>query len=86
MDRHQGNHIFLHRNHDCGTYLAGDAFSSRLGSTGLAMWSASRFYYVLFYVLEKYVDPDLRYAGLLALAAAIRWKRLKAERHGERRR
>jgi hypothetical protein len=30
----------------------------------LLIWSSARFYYFLFYVLEKYVDPDLKYAGL----------------------
>lgn len=34
-------------------------------------WSAARFYYFLFYVLEKYVDPSLRYAGVLGLVRAI---------------
>jgi hypothetical protein len=31
------------------------------------IWASARFYYFLFYALEKYVDPTLRYAGLLAL-------------------
>ena len=30
----------------------------------LLIWSSARFYYFLFYVLEKYVDPTLRYSGL----------------------
>ena len=34
-------------------------------------WAASRFYYFLFYVLEKYVDPTLRYAGLWDLLRKI---------------
>jgi hypothetical protein len=33
----------------------------------LLVWSSCRFYYFLFYVLEKYVDPRLRYSGLWAL-------------------
>ncbi|MFO1078268.1 MAG: hypothetical protein U1E73_11160 [Planctomycetota bacterium] len=33
----------------------------------LIAWSSARFYYFLFYVLERYVDPRLRYAGLTAL-------------------
>ena len=41
---------------------------------GLLVWSSGRLYYFLFYVLEKYVDPSLRYAGLLALMRAI-WSR-----------
>jgi hypothetical protein len=39
------------------------------------VWASARFYYFLFYVLEKYVDPRLRYAGLVALLAAIRRRR-----------
>lgn len=35
------------------------------------IWSAARFYYFLFYVLEKYVNPSLRYAGVLSLIGAI---------------
>ncbi|MHC4946842.1 MAG: hypothetical protein ACYTG1_01075 [Planctomycetota bacterium] len=37
---------------------------------GVVAWSAARFYYFLFYVLERYVDPRLRYAGVLALLRA----------------
>lgn len=42
-------------------------------------WSSCRFYYFLFYVLEKYVDPTLRYSGLLGLLQAI-WQRREARR------
>lgn len=37
----------------------------------LLVWSACRFYYFLFYVLEQYVDPGLKYAGVLALLQAL---------------
>ncbi|HEU5179540.1 MAG TPA: hypothetical protein VFW45_02010 [Candidatus Polarisedimenticolia bacterium] len=30
----------------------------------LALWAACRFYYFAFYVIEKYVDPGYRFAGL----------------------
>ena len=33
--------------------------------TGL--WAFARFYYFLFYVLEKYVDPTLKYTGIYDL-------------------
>ncbi|CAN5327884.1 hypothetical protein BH11PSE11_BH11PSE11_29210 [soil metagenome] len=33
----------------------------------LLAWASCRFYYFLFYVLEKYVDPSLRYAGITDL-------------------
>ncbi|MBZ0153268.1 MAG: hypothetical protein K8J09_17220 [Planctomycetes bacterium] len=33
----------------------------------LVVWSSARFYYFMFYVLERYVDPSLKYSGLAAL-------------------
>jgi hypothetical protein len=36
------------------------------------VWASCRFYYFLFYVLQHYVDPNLRYAGLRALLGQIR--------------
>jgi hypothetical protein len=42
---------------------------------GVAIWAACRFYYFLFHVLERYVDPGLRHAGLLALVRAVRSRR-----------
>ena len=38
----------------------------------ILVWASCRFYYFLFYVLQDYVDPGLRYAGLLALLGQIR--------------
>ena len=35
------------------------------------VWASCRFYYFLFYVLQHYVDPNLRYAGLRALLGQI---------------
>jgi hypothetical protein len=35
------------------------------------IWASARFYYFLFYVLERYVDPNLRYAGLFALLRSM---------------
>jgi type IV secretory pathway TrbD component len=32
---------------------------------GLAVWSFARAYYFAFYVVEHYIDPTHRYAGLL---------------------
>lgn len=46
----------------------------------LAMWAAARFYYFLFYVLERYVDPSLRYAGVLALLRELRRRRSRGDR------
>lgn len=45
--------------------LLADAPSWRNAALLLALvWASCRFYYFLFYVLEKYVDPRLRYAGV----------------------
>ena len=37
----------------------------------LLIWASCRFYYFLFYVLERYVDSSLRYAGIMALIRSI---------------
>lgn len=34
----------------------------------LAIWSFARAYYFAFYVVEHYVDPDYRFAGLWSFA------------------
>jgi type IV secretory pathway TrbD component len=31
----------------------------------LIIWSSARGYYFMFYVIEKYVDPSYRFAGIL---------------------
>ncbi len=36
----------------------------------LVAWACSRAYYFAFYVIEKYVDPSFRFAGL---GAAVVW-------------
>ncbi len=33
---------------------------------GLVVWAFCRFYYFSFYVIEHYVDPSYRFAGLLS--------------------
>ncbi len=40
-------------------------------------WASARFYYFLFYVLEKYVDPGLHYAGVLDQVKALLRRRRK---------
>jgi hypothetical protein len=34
----------------------------------VAVWSFARFYYFAFYVIERYVDPGYRFAGLWSFA------------------
>jgi len=37
----------------------------------LAIWSFSRLYYFCFYVIEKYIDPEFKFAGLTSVAHYI---------------
>jgi len=41
----------------------------------IAIWSFCRFYYFAFYVIEHYVDPDYRFAGLLSFARYLASKK-----------
>jgi len=41
----------------------------------LAIWAFCRAYYFAFYVLERYVDPKFRFAGLWSIARYIFQKR-----------
>jgi hypothetical protein len=34
------------------------------GLLALAIWSAARVYYFMFYVIERYVDPTFKFAGV----------------------
>ncbi len=40
---------------------------------GIAIWSFSRAYYFAFYVLQHYVDPNFRFAGLTSVATYL-WR------------
>jgi hypothetical protein len=33
---------------------------------GLAIWAFCRAYYFMFYVIEKYIDPDFKFSGLFS--------------------
>ena len=34
----------------------------------MAIWGFGRFYYFAFYVIEKYVDPNYKFSGLISFA------------------
>lgn len=53
---------------------------------GLLVWASCRFYYFLFYVLEHYVDPTMRYAGLWDLLMGMKRRRqdMRRERTGDK--
>lgn len=48
---------------------------------GVAIWAFARAYYFAFYVIEHYVDPHFRYAGLCAImkSLAVRKRRSVVE-------
>jgi hypothetical protein len=53
-----------------------EAPSVRLAALlALLVWASCRFYYFLFYVLEHYVDPTMRYASLWDLVMCMRRRR-----------
>ena len=54
------------------TLLLLEAPSLRVAALiAILVWASCRSYYFLFYVLQRYVDPSLRYAGLLALLGQV---------------
>ena len=54
------------------TLLLLEAPSLRVGALiAILIWASCRSYYFLFYVLQRYVDPSLRYAGLLAMLGQL---------------
>jgi hypothetical protein len=42
---------------------------------GIAIWASARAYYFAFYVVEHYVDPGYRFAGLWAFVRYVLGKR-----------
>jgi hypothetical protein len=53
-----------------GIWLRAPEVSTAVLILALA-WSAARLYYFLFYALQTYVDPSLKYSGLFALVRHI---------------
>lgn len=37
----------------------------------VAIWSFCRFYYFVFYVIEKYVDPNYKFSGLFSFVCYL---------------
>jgi len=46
---------------------------------GVAVWSFARCYYFAFYVIQHYVDPTYRFAGLTACVLYL-WRRGRTQR------
>ena len=50
----------------------------------IVIWASARFYYYLFYVIEKYVDPNYKFAGVYsAIRYLIRGKKNKPSRDSD---
>jgi hypothetical protein len=47
---------------------------------GIAIWSFCRLYYFAFYVIEKYIDPSYRFAGLSSFVLYLLRERTKDQR------
>jgi hypothetical protein len=41
----------------------------------VAVWAFARAYYFAFYVIEHYIDPTYKYAGLLSFVRYRAWRR-----------
>lgn len=44
----------------------------------VAIWAFCRFYYFLFYVIERYVDRSFRFSGVGSVARYLIWKRARS--------
>ncbi len=53
----------------CATLLLAEFRSLRAAALlVVAIWCFCRFYYLAFYVIERYVDPSYRFSGLVSFA------------------
>lgn len=43
----------------------------------LVVWTSARLYYFMFYVIEKYVDPSYRFAGIVSFLQYLFSKKKK---------
>ena len=44
--------------------LSEPGLTLRAISLTIVVWSSARIYYFMFYVIEKYIDPSFRFAGV----------------------
>lgn len=70
--------LFLFTGIFSGTLLIlEDPTLKRVLLLGLTIWCFCRFYYFAFYVIEHYVDPQYRFAGLGSFVRYFLSRRLK---------
>ena len=68
------------------TLILIEVFSWRIATLlALSVWAFCRFYYYAFYVIEKYVDGDFRFAGLGSFLAWVMRRRRERSPGDERR-
>ncbi len=48
----------------------------------LVIWSSSRLYYFMFYVIEKYIDPSFRFSGVGAAVSYLMGRRKREPNSG----
>lgn len=49
----------------------------------IAIWSFARAYYFAFYVIEHYIDPTFRFAGLTSLVSYLLRRRQPSDKQGK---
>ena len=60
----------------CGSVLLLDSQTWRTALLlVLVIWSSARLYYFMFYVIEKYIDPNFRFSGVGASLSYL-WGRM----------
>lgn len=57
-------------------FATDDALWRRALLLGICIWAWQRWYYFLFYVIEKYADPGYKFAGVGSFLTYL-WKRRK---------
>lgn len=68
--------LFLILGIAASTILLLENFSLRTAFLlGTAIWCSARFYYFMFYVIEKYVDQEYRFAGICSFLVYLARKR-----------
>lgn len=51
-----------------GLLIAQHPTARTIALLAICVWAACRAYYFAFYVIEKYVDPEFRFSGLIDFA------------------
>lgn len=59
----------------CGLLLLDSPHLRTVALLCLSIWSFARLYYFCFYVIEHYVDPSYKFAGLWSFASYLMQRR-----------